>query len=71
MDRLGQAVVRDRLPALGFDDPTRVLPAGVSDANKQSFYLDNAKKLYGRLMGGHSVPRWTSSAGDAKIPHHR
>jgi len=24
-----------------------VLPAGVSDANKQAFYLDNAKKLYG------------------------
>src|SRR6476619_4323119 len=34
-------------PHWDYDDPTRVLPAGVSDANKQSFYLDNAKKLYG------------------------
>jgi hypothetical protein len=24
-----------------------VLPAGVSDADKQAFYLGNAKKLYG------------------------
>jgi len=24
-----------------------VLPAGVSDENRQAFYLDNAKKLYG------------------------
>jgi hypothetical protein len=24
-----------------------VLPAGVSDANRQAFYLDNARKLYG------------------------
>jgi hypothetical protein len=34
-------------PHWDFDDPSRVLPVGVSDANKQSFYLDNAKKLYG------------------------
>ena len=34
-------------PHWDFDDPSRVLPAGVSDANKQAFYLDNAKKLYG------------------------
>jgi hypothetical protein len=24
-----------------------VLPAGVSDANREAFYLGNAKKLYG------------------------
>ena len=34
-------------PHWDFDEPSRVLPAGVSDANKQAFYLDNAKKLYG------------------------
>ena len=26
---------------------SRVLPAGVSDANREAFYLGNAKKLYG------------------------
>jgi len=25
------------------------LPAGVSDANKQAFYLDNARKVYGQF----------------------
>jgi hypothetical protein len=34
-------------PHWDFDDPSRVLPPGVSDANRQAFYLDNAKKLYG------------------------
>src|SRR6201992_407627 len=34
-------------PHWDFDEPSRVLPPGVSDANKQAFYLDNAKKLYG------------------------
>ena len=34
-------------PHWDYDDPSRVLPAGVSDANKQAFYLDNAKKVYG------------------------
>ena len=29
------------------DDPSRVLPAGVSDANREAFYLGNARKLYG------------------------
>jgi len=24
-----------------------VLPAGVSDANREAFYLNNARKLYG------------------------
>jgi predicted TIM-barrel fold metal-dependent hydrolase len=34
-------------PHWDYDEPSRVLPAGVSDANKQAFYLDNAKKVYG------------------------
>ena len=36
-------------PHWDFDEPSRVLPAGVSDANKQAFYLDNAKKVYGLI----------------------
>jgi hypothetical protein len=36
-------------PHWDYDDPSRVLPAGVSDANKQAFYLDNARKLYGLI----------------------
>lgn len=34
-------------PHWDYDEPSRVLPAGVSDANRQAFYLDNAKQLYG------------------------
>jgi hypothetical protein len=34
-------------PHWDYDDPSRVLPAGVSDANREAFYLGNAKKLYG------------------------
>ncbi|MBV8697376.1 MAG: amidohydrolase [Bradyrhizobium sp.] len=34
-------------PHWDFDDPSRVLPAGVSDANRDAFYLGNALKLYG------------------------
>src|SRR6266849_6186713 len=34
-------------PHWDYDDPSRVLPAGVSDANREAFYLDNARKLYG------------------------
>ena len=34
-------------PHWDFDEPSRVLPAGVSDANREAFYLGNAKKLYG------------------------
>ena len=34
-------------PHWDFDEPSRVLPAGVSDANREAFYLGNARKLYG------------------------
>jgi predicted TIM-barrel fold metal-dependent hydrolase len=34
-------------PHWDFDDPSRVLPAGVSDANRDAFYLGNAKRVYG------------------------
>ena len=34
-------------PHWDYDDPSRVLPAGVSDANREAFYLNNALKLYG------------------------
>jgi uncharacterized protein len=34
-------------PHWDFDDPSRVLPAGVSDANRDAFYLGNARKVYG------------------------
>jgi predicted TIM-barrel fold metal-dependent hydrolase len=34
-------------PHWDYDDPSRVLPAGVSDANREAFYLGNAKKVYG------------------------
>ena len=32
-------------PHWDFDDPSRVLPAGVSDAHREAFYLGNAKEL--------------------------
>jgi uncharacterized protein len=34
-------------PHWDYDDPSRVLPVGVSDANREAFYLGNALKLYG------------------------
>jgi predicted TIM-barrel fold metal-dependent hydrolase len=34
-------------PHWDYDEPSRVLPAGVSDANREAFYLGNARKLYG------------------------
>ena len=34
-------------PHWDYDDPSRVLPAGVSDTNREAFYLNNARKLYG------------------------
>jgi len=34
-------------PHWDYDEPSRVLPAGVSDANREAFYLNNAMKLYG------------------------
>jgi predicted TIM-barrel fold metal-dependent hydrolase len=34
-------------PHWDYDEPSRVLPPGVSDANREAFYLGNAKKLYG------------------------
>jgi hypothetical protein len=34
-------------PHWDFDDPSRVLPAGVSDTNREAFYLGNARKVYG------------------------
>ena len=43
-------------PHWDFDEPSRVLPAGVSDANREAFYLGNAKKLYGiELMARHVI----------------
>ena len=48
LDRLGQAAVRDRLSALGFRRSLAGAAAGrVSDANREAFYLGNAKALYG------------------------
>jgi predicted TIM-barrel fold metal-dependent hydrolase len=34
-------------PHWDYDDPSRVLPAGVSETNREAFYLNNALKLYG------------------------
>ncbi|MGB5901910.1 MAG: amidohydrolase family protein, partial [Xanthobacteraceae bacterium] len=34
-------------PHWDYDEPSRVLPAGVSDANRAAFYLGNARELYG------------------------
>jgi uncharacterized protein len=34
-------------PHWDYDEPSRVLPAGVSEANREAFYLGNARKLYG------------------------
>ena len=34
-------------PHWDFDEPTRVLPPGVSEANREAFCLNNALKLYG------------------------
>ena len=36
-------------PHWDYDEPSRVLPPGVSDANREAFYLGNARKLYGCL----------------------
>jgi uncharacterized protein len=30
-----------------FDEPSRVLPAGVSDARREAFFLGNASKVFG------------------------
>ena len=34
-------------PHWDYDEPSRVLPAGVSDANREALYLGNARKLHG------------------------
>jgi hypothetical protein len=34
-------------PHWDFDDPSRVLPPGVSEPSREAFYLGNAKALYG------------------------
>ena len=34
-------------PHWDYDEPSRVLPAGVSEDNRAAFYLGNAQKLYG------------------------
>jgi uncharacterized protein len=34
-------------PHWDYDEPSRVLPAGVSDMNREAFYLGNARKVYG------------------------
>ena len=44
-------------PHWDYDEPSRVLPAGVSDANREAFYLDNARKLYGLAMTGTTCHR--------------
>ena len=52
-ERIDRRVGWDRLlfatdyPHWDYDDPSRVLPAGVSEANREAFYLNNALKLYG------------------------
>ncbi|RXH31100.1 amidohydrolase family protein [Bradyrhizobium zhanjiangense] len=34
-------------PHWDYDEPSRVLPAGVSETNREAFYFGNARKLYG------------------------
>ncbi len=34
-------------PHWDYDEPSRVLPAGVSETHREAFYLGNARKLYG------------------------
>ena len=34
-------------PHWDFDDPSRVLPAGVSKENQDAFFLGNARKVFG------------------------
>ena len=34
-------------PHWDYDEPSRVLPPGVSETNREAFYLGNARKLYG------------------------
>ena len=36
-------------PHWDFDEPSRVLPPGVSDDNRAAFYLGNARKVYGLI----------------------
>lgn len=36
-------------PHWDYDEPSRVLPPGVSDANRDAFYLGNAVKVYGPI----------------------
>jgi uncharacterized protein len=43
-------------PHWDFDEPSRVLPAGVSEANRDAFYLGNARKLYGLAL--HDPKKW-------------
>jgi predicted TIM-barrel fold metal-dependent hydrolase len=43
----GRLLFATDYPHWDYDDPSRVLPAGVSDANREAFYLNNALKLYG------------------------
>jgi uncharacterized protein len=34
-------------PHWDYDEPSRVLPAGISDTNREAFYLGNARRVYG------------------------
>src|SRR5258708_5855377 len=43
----GKLLVASDSPHWEYDTPSRVLPAGVSEANREAFYLNNALKLYG------------------------
>ena len=63
-------------PHWDFDEPSRVLPAGVSEANREAFYLGNARKLYRAWleinMTRHVIaPGGRTAAGHAQISHHR
>ena len=60
-------------PHWDYDEPSRVLPAGVSEANREAFYLGNARKLYGLVDDG--TPRGRGGGGitawHAQVSHHR
>ena len=44
-------------PHWDYDEPSRVLPAGVSDANREAFYLGNAQEAVRDRLNGSSRHR--------------
>ena len=54
-------------PHWDFDEPSRVLPAGVSDATAKRFISATRRSCTVFLMVRHVMPRWTSFRGDAKF----